>query len=263
MHEATVAVYKRYFQVDKVPFSLSSSLTSLSIPSLRTTKQVCHCFHASPCPPVKWAFASTRDNKRRIIFKCQNCEDLNLCLIHVTTRIKVGLTNTRVARRDTYSRVSSPTVVRGVNWLLVKRSFVRFVRRTRPSRSWFRPRNDLWQTGRSCGAAGSSRCSLFLLIILPPTLIYRIYILRPVSSLAHSSRSDYWIRYTMELNWFSPVIARFTMVLHARAPAYREVQDNTKGREEKRRSKNHEEKEDAVFQRGETRTNQMNKALLT
>lgn len=34
-------------------------------------------------------------------------------------------------------------VVRGVNWLLVKRSFVRFVRRTELSHSWFRPRNDL------------------------------------------------------------------------------------------------------------------------
>lgn len=108
------------------------------------------------------------------------------------------------------------TVVRGVNWLLVKRSFVRFVRRTKPRRSWFRPRNDLWQPSRSCGAAGSrgTLCSF----VPSYNTISNSFIAFTFSGLflAHSSRSDYWIRYTAELNWFSPVIARFTTVLYAR-----------------------------------------------
>lgn len=135
-------------------------------------------------------------------------ENLNLCsqLIYITIKVI----------SPTHATDCCTTVVRGVNWLLVKRSFVRFVRRTKSSHSWFRPWNDLWQPSRSCGAAGSRGTLCSFVPSYNTTSNSFIAFTFSGLFLAHSSRSDYWIRYTAELNWFSPVIARFTTVLYAR-----------------------------------------------
>jgi len=138
-------------------------------------------------------------------------QNLNLCLYTSRCSDQSYFTNTCHQLLYEYT-----TVVRGVNWLLVKRSFVRFVRRTKSSRSWFRPRNDLWQPSRSCGAAGSRGTLCSSIPSYNTTSNSFIAFTFSGLFLAHSSRSDYWIRYTAELNWFSPVIARFTTVLYAR-----------------------------------------------
>jgi len=64
-------------------------------------------------------------------------------------------------RRD--PRVARATVVRGVNWLLVKRSFVRFLGRTEPrSHARFRPSKRFMTAGSVMRRSRKSRYSLFV-----------------------------------------------------------------------------------------------------
>lgn len=126
-----------------------------------------------------------KKNRKPLRVKNFRPEDLNVCFIHLicdTTHCQIKVVSlTRVTEiLPAFRPDCCTTVVRGVNWLLVKRSFVRFIRRMKPSQ--LVPSTKRFMTaGSVMRRSRKSRYSLFLLVVIPSrTLIYRIYILRPV-----------------------------------------------------------------------------------